>query len=239
MQPLKGKTVLITRSANQTEEFINQLEDLGAKTISLPLIENKAINQTELRTVFNSKKYTWLIFTSTNAVKFFFESIDVKNVTSKIAVVGGKTKRAIEQLGLQVDFTPLKFTGKQLANELPISVNDSIFIPRSDLAKNDIVETLENRSCKVETLSTYKNTSINYSKTELNTIFNQKVDFITFTSGSAVESFIKLGISVGNINSICIGPETAKVAKANNLIVSAIASPHTIEGMIESIKSLK
>ena len=74
MLPLKNKTVLITRSADQSEDFINKLQDLGANTIALPLIETTATNQHELTTLFNTKKYDWLIFTSTNAVKFFFHN---------------------------------------------------------------------------------------------------------------------------------------------------------------------
>jgi uroporphyrinogen-III synthase len=238
MQPLNQKTVFITRSADQTADFIIQLQNLGAQTISLPLIKNTLINEQELKRTFNSKKYDWLIYTSTNAVKFFFECIDLNNINSKIAVVGEKTKKAIENMGLRVDFTPTQFTAKMLAKELPITENDSILIPRSDLAKNDIVEILESRDCNVKTLSIYKNSSIHYTKTELNNIFNQKIDYITFTSGSTVKSFIELGFRPINEKIICIGPETAKIAKENNLVVSAIANPHTTEGMIEAIKSL-
>ncbi len=238
MLPLKGKTVLITRSANQTKDFISQLEDLGAKTISFPLIKNTPINQEELKTRFSSNDYDWLIFTSTNAAKFFFESVGSKKVNAKIAVVGEKTKRAIEKTGLKVDFIPSQFTAKHLANELPISTEESILIPRSDLAKNDIIEILENRNCTIEALSIYKNSSINYSKTDLNNLFNQNIDFITFTSGSTVSSFTQLGIELKNEKTVCIGPETAKVAEENSLTVSAIANPHIIGGMIEALISL-
>lgn len=238
MLPLNKKTVLITRSANQTEDFINQLHDLGADTISLPLIENTPINKDGLRTIFSSKNFDWLIFTSTNAVKFFFECIEPKNVKNKIAVVGEKTKRGVEKYGMKVDFTPTQFTAKQLAKELPIEKNYSILIPRSNLAKNDIVEILKNRSCSVEALTIYINNSIKYSKNELSNIFNQKIDYITFTSGSSVKYFAELGIELNNEKVVCIGPETAKVAKKSNFPISAIANPHTTEGMIESIKSL-
>jgi uroporphyrinogen-III synthase len=238
MQPLNQKTVLITRPADQTADFIIQLQNLGAQTISLPLIKNTLINEQELKRTFNSEKYDWLIFTSTNAVKFFFKCIDLNSINTKIAAVGVKTKKAIEDIGLKVDFTPTQFTAKMLAKELPLSLNDYILIPRSDLAKNDIVEILESRDCNVKTLSIYKNSSIHYSKKERDSIFNQKINYITFTSGSTVKSFVKLGISLNNEKIICIGPETAKIAKENNLVVSAIANPHTTEGMIEAIKSL-
>ncbi len=238
MQPLKGKTILVTRSAFQAEYFTNQLQDLGAKTIVFPLIKTTAINQSELVKQFNAITYNWIVFTSTNAVKFFFENIESKNVTSKIAVVGEKTKRVLEKFGVEVDFMPTQFTARQLANELPISKNDSILIPRSDLAKNDIVEILESKSCKVETVSIYENCSIEYSDNELNSVFKQQIDFIAFTSGSTVNSFMKLGVGLRLEKIVCIGPETAKVAKVNSLIVAAIANPHTIEGMVKELIQL-
>ncbi len=235
MQPLKGKTVLITRSADQTEDFINQLEDLGAKTISFPLIKNSAINQLQLKSCFNSEKFDWLIFTSTNAVRFFFESITPNSVSTKIAVVGEKTKKSVEQYGLKVDFIPSQYTAKQLSKELPINKNESILIPRSNLAKNDIIQILESRNCKVETLSIYENNTIQYSASELSNIFDQQIDYITFTSGSTVKSFARLGIELNNEMVVCIGPETAKIAKENKLANTAIANPHTTEGMANAL----
>ena len=235
MLPLKNKTVLITRSANQVAEFINQLEALGANTITLPLIENITINQNELIKKVNQNNYDWIIFTSTNAVKFFFESISAKTITSKIAVVGAKTGQLIKELDLKVNFTPSEFTAKHLANEIPVSENDTILIPRSSLAKNDIIDILEKRNCVIEAISIYENNSINYSTEEIKKVFNQKIDYITFTSGSTVQSFIKQGIRLKTEKVICIGPETAKIAKQNNINVAAIANPHTIEGMIKVI----
>ncbi|MGB0882382.1 MAG: uroporphyrinogen-III synthase [Vicingaceae bacterium] len=235
-QPLKNKTVLVTRSKEQAEEFIHQLKSLGAKTISLPLINTKAINQTELIQNIQTHHFDWIIFTSPNAVNYFFETVNPLNVTSKIAVVGSKTKAFVESKKLKVDFIPTKFIAKQLAEELPLSGNETIFIPRSSLAKDDAIAILENRNCSVKTLSIYENYQVSYTKEEVENIIYQNVDFITFTSGSTVLSFLKLGIPVKNEKVICIGPETEKVATQNNIKVTATANPHTIEGMINSIK---
>lgn len=235
MQPLKNKTVLVTRSKEQAFSFIAILKSLGAKTIALPLIKNSAINQKELKTVFNSENYNWIIFTSPNAVNFFFKVINPKTIKCKIAVVGSKTEELLKKSGLTSNFIPSEFTAKKMAQELPVLENDKIFIPRSDLAKNNGVIILENRNCIVKTLSIYKNTAVKYSELELNKIFTSKIDFITFTSGSTVKSFIQLGIGLNNEKNICIGPETALIAEKHNLKVAAIANPHTIEGMIRSL----
>ena len=236
MLPLKNKTVLVTRSENQASEFILKLEALGATTVTLPLITTSAINKTELLQKVSTNNFNWIVFTSPNAVKFFFESIAPKNITSKIAAVGSKTKEELEATGLTIDFIPTQFTAKQLAIEIPTEKGESLFIPRSNLAKNDAVAILEKRKCKIETLAIYENTSVNHSKEELITISNQLIDFITFTSGSTIKAFTQLGIEITNEKVICIGPETEKVAIQNNIIVTATANPHTIDGMIEAIK---
>lgn len=234
MLPLKDKTILITRSANQAAGFINQLDTLGANTLTLPLIENTAINQKELIVKLNHN-YDWIIFTSTNAVLFFFKEIKPEEINSKIAVVGTKTGKALEKLGIKIDFTPSQFTAKFLAEEIPISANDTVLIPRSNLAKDDIIEILEKRSCVVEPISIYQNSSVRYSRTELDKVFDQKIDFITFTSGSTAKAFAELNVKYGNSKIICIGPETAIVVKKYNMTIAAIAKPHTIDGMISSM----
>lgn len=235
-QPLKNKTIVVTRSENQAEEFILQLKNLGGKTIALPLISTSPINQSELLRNLSDHHFDWVIFTSPNAVKFFFESIAPDKFNSKIAVVGSKTQEVIKDLGLIIDFIPTKFIAKQLAEELPLEGQEHIFIPRSTLAKNDAVEILEHRACTVTTLAIYENCSVNHTKDHLKAIFDQKIDFITFTSGSTIDSFIALGIELNKEQVICIGPETAKVASQHNISVTAIASPHNIIGMIEAIK---
>ncbi len=234
-QPLKHKTILITRSANQVADFIQQLQDLGAITITLPLIENNPINQPELATKVTQTNYDWIIFTSTNAVRFFFETVSPQDISARIAAVGSKTAQLIKDQGLTIDFTPSEFTAKHLANEIPVETNQQILIPRSNLAKNDVVSILTTRNCIVDPISIYENTSIKYAPAELTAIFEQSIDYITFTSGSTVASFLDLGIELDTEKIICIGPETAKIAEQGGLSVTAIATPHTIEGMVKTM----
>lgn len=235
-QPLNNKKVLVTRPLEQAREFITQLHNVGAQPVLLPLIQIAPSNQKELPELYNSSNFNWIIFTSVNAVIFFFKLIDPNKISSKIAVVGDKTKKAVENLGLEVNFTPSKFTATTLATELSISKGDSIIIPRSEISKETLVESLIKKGAKVFPISIYKNQPLQYSKEELKGIFNGGIDFITFTSGSTVESFINLPIQLDQEKIICIGPETAKVAQKLNLKVTAIADPHNTEGMIQCMK---
>ena len=45
-----------------------------------------------------------------------------------------------------------------------------------------------------------------------------------------------LGPVKGNPKVVCIGPVTAKEARAHGLTVSAVANPHTIDGVVAALE---
>jgi uroporphyrinogen-III synthase len=64
-----------------------------------------------------------------------------------------------------------------------------------------------------------------------------EVDAVTFTSASTVRGFIgALGTVKGDPKVICIGPVTAREAREHGLRVHAVASPHTIEGLVAAVE---
>jgi uroporphyrinogen-III synthase len=61
------------------------------------------------------------------------------------------------------------------------------------------------------------------------------VDAVTFTSASTVRGLVgMLGAVKGNPRVVCIGPVTAREARAHGLTVHAVANPHTIEGLVDA-----
>jgi uroporphyrinogen-III synthase len=63
------------------------------------------------------------------------------------------------------------------------------------------------------------------------------VDAVTFTSASTVRGFVgALGTLKGNPRVVCIGPVTAREAREHGLRVHAVASPHTIEGLVAAVE---
>jgi uroporphyrinogen-III synthase len=62
------------------------------------------------------------------------------------------------------------------------------------------------------------------------------VDAVTFTSASTVRGFVgALGVVRGSPRVVCIGPVTAKEARAHGLVVHAVAKPHTIDGVVQAL----
>jgi uroporphyrinogen-III synthase len=63
------------------------------------------------------------------------------------------------------------------------------------------------------------------------------IDAITFTSASTVRGFIASGGTVErSVRIVCIGPVTAKEARAQGLRVHQVADPHTTDGLVAALE---
>ncbi|MDB3887373.1 uroporphyrinogen-III synthase [bacterium] len=241
-QTLKNIKVLIPRPIEQTEEFSEKLTALGATPIVFPLIKVKPINQDELVTTFSGDTFDWIIFTSKIAVQFFFKIINPTKVKCKIACVGTSTQKAIEDLGLKVNFVPSAATAKKLVKEIPLNKGEKVFIPRSKIAGTMVKDTLEKRGILITELSTYSNSEIEYSKEDVENIFKENINVISFTSASTVNNFASLlrkhKIKLTSQHLVSIGPSTTAAAKKMYLEITKTAETHNIEGTITAIESL-
>lgn len=228
--------------------MVKELENLGFEVISMPMISIKVNDDTELlQKAFDQlHSYDWLVFTSRNAVRYFFQLADELGIKLfyfsdlKIATVGEKTKLELEQLGYRTNFVPIEYTAEVLAENMDDLQGKNILIPRSSIASNHYVEEMTRRGAKVTTIDLYHTLEVEYSKSEMQLQLSDPPDFLTFTSPSAVKSFARqinhYHIQLGDSKVICIGPSTAKSADSLGLKVDYVAQPHTVEGMIEILK---
>ena len=72
-KPLFGRRIIVTRARTQASDFAECLESYGAEVIQFPTIETQPIpNNAALDKAINQlSAYTWVIFTSVNAVEYF------------------------------------------------------------------------------------------------------------------------------------------------------------------------
>jgi len=240
----------LTRPLDGIEEFQRKLEFQGAEVVAKPLIQLclKA-DQAEINEALKKlETYEWLVLNSPAAVKFFFQRVQEQGLKMyfypnlKIATVGEKTKMKLEQLGYRTNFVPIQFTAEVLAANLPEVEGKNILIPASNLSKQDYVLAFEERGAKAHQIVLYENLRRELNEEEKAEILNEGIDYLTFTSGSAVKVFEDY---FGNPEKqfskakvVCIGPSSAKVAEKLNWTVDAIAEPHTVEGMIDSMKKI-
>lgn len=247
---LKDKRVLVSRPEPGLSEFKKKLEWEGAKVISLPLIGLRLkADLSDLYQAFSEfEKFDWVVFNSSAAVRFFFEAAEKFGLRFlfypeiKFATVGEKTKATLEQIGYRTNFVPIKYTAEVLAENMPEVEGKNILIPASELTEGTYLKAFEKRGALAKVVHTYENYRIDYTADELAERKIERADYLTFTSGSTVNAFNELYPNPELFDQakwVYIGPSTAKTAKELKLKIDAIADPHTLEGMINSMKKLE
>jgi uroporphyrinogen-III synthase len=107
MLALQGVGVLVTRPEQQAMPLCRLLEIQGATTIRLPAIDIRAIGNrrdTAAR-LGDLSGFDFIIFTSSNAVRFGASLLDQKRDLT-LAAIGPATARALNQAGYRVALQP-------------------------------------------------------------------------------------------------------------------------------------
>lgn len=110
-RPLYGRRLLIDSGDEHCRDLSPQLESAGADLIQLPITKSIPIGTPELlhQTFTDSKKYPWIVFSSSQAAKFFFDLFfeafgDIRLLgTAKLAAADTATLEVISGRQLAVD----------------------------------------------------------------------------------------------------------------------------------------
>ena len=213
-KPLFGKKVVVTREASEGYKFGSQIERLGGKAISLPMID--LIDDMIDFDYKELKNYQGIMFNSPNGVRFFFEHIDdIRSIAHlKIGAIGSKTSQELKKYKITPDVMPSEYLSENLAFEMTkvTSEGDKIFIMTSDVSPIDEVSFSKKYKREFKKYIGYKNIPCNTTKENIiDTI--KGATHITFFSGSSAENFFKtLGDDslLEGIKVISIGPSTTR-----------------------------
>jgi uroporphyrinogen-III synthase len=249
---ISGKTIVITRDINQAKSFAEQLKNLGATILFFPTIRITPPDDPGniRKTLANLSVFEWIIFTSSNSVRYFFKFINEKQSSLqkiKIACVGNKTTEALEGFHITPTIIPNIYTSHELLDAiLKYDVKGKrILLPVSNLAKNEIQEGLQSNGALVERIVIYKNIPITNAKKELifEKIDNHRIDCITFFSPSAINTFTDLmgekGINLINSKKIpiaVIGSTTSLAAQEKDLVPTIQPSQSNEQSFVEELE---
>src|SRR5688572_27725258 len=112
---LNGKRIVVTRSLEQGEVLAGRLVEVGAVPLYFPVIQLLPLWSEPLTAALSSMMhYNWLIFTSANAVRFFFSQAANRQLPP-VAAVGPATAAALRPYQVKATFVPAVFSGEQLA----------------------------------------------------------------------------------------------------------------------------
>lgn len=251
-QPLAGKTILVTRSAGQSSQFSDRLQQEGAKVIEMPALEIGPPTSWEAldNAIAHITDFDWLILTSTNGVDYFFERLfaagkDTRALAGvKIAVVGEKTAASLKKRGLQPDFIPPDFVADSLVDHFPSQLKgQKILFPRVETGGREVlVKELSSNGAEVVEVAAYESRCPAMASPEaLDALQNGTVDVITFASSKTVQYFCQLVrayLPSDWLDGVCIasiGPQTSKTCLQLLGRVDVEAQEYTLEGLFQSL----
>jgi len=240
-RPLFGKRIVVTRAREQASELRLQLEALGAEVLELPAIRVEPVDFV----LPALGGYSWLVFTSANGVRAFFErGLDAAGLDARalgglrLAAIGPGTAAALEARGLRPDLVPDRFVAESLLEGFPAPATpgERVLLARAEQARDVLPEGLGERGYVVDVLPVYRTVPAEPDPSVVEQIRAGKVDALTFTSSSTVTNFVD---AIGELTGpqplvVSIGPVTSATARERGLRVDAEADPHTIEGLVEA-----
>jgi len=217
--PLFDKRVCVTGTKAFIQKNSKKYKDDGAIVFSAPIIDTK-IDEKAFEKIPDFSKIEWLIFTSSNGVRFFFDylsksKIDFRKLSSiKFATVGNGTADCLAEYGFNADFIPSKeFNVENLAKEFveKISPSKKVVILRAEEGSKEINKIFtENKIDFVDIpiYSTLKNDFV----LEVLENYVSSFDIITFSSSSGVKAFFEIPNVLSNLKKdvkfVCLGKKT-------------------------------
>jgi uroporphyrinogen III methyltransferase / synthase len=254
---LTGKTVLVTRAAEQSSKFTTLLQQQGATVLEMPALEITAPSswQDLDHAITNLSSFSWLILTSANGVNYFFERLQTLSKDSralagiKIAVVGKKTAQVLQKYNLQPDLIPPNFLADSLVENFPENLaQKKILFPRVETGGREVlVQELTIQGAEVVEVAAYQSQCPKVIDTEIWQALQQKqIDIITFASSKTVSNFVQLiktkierkseiELLLKNVAIASIGPQTSQTCYELLGRVDIEATEYTLEGLTAAI----
>lgn len=248
-KPLQGRRLVVTRSQGQASELSAKLEKLGAEVIGLPLISiSRNIDKEIMDDVFGEiASYDWLVFSSPNGVRFFFEAFfekfeDIRSLGFiRIAAVGKSTAKEIKKFYVTTDLIPDEANAESLADALVETGSmDSakVLLVAGNLGRDILMETLHEAQAIVDRFEVYKTEPTDLSEHPAAKMFREQgADGILFTSSSGVKSFVSQAKSL-QISDGALKPKTLSIGKITSATMKEIGMPVDLQAKDASLDSL-
>ena len=261
---ISGKTIAITRSKEDSQEFIELASREQAIPMPIPTIElvskGDKIVDDFLHDVSEFQP-DYSVFMSSKAVKLLFDvaktsgkyqQLQLAIANTMVMAVGPKTKQALENEGIKVSFVPTKFSSVGVGEQFTKlnAEGKKVIVPRSGASTEFLAKLLEKIGLIVKENHLYdvQAFSDHTQWNQFKEAFSQnKVDGIVFTSASSVRGFFEIMSDdfdqkellkkLQQTQIVAIGPFTADELKKFNA-EPKIANVHTVPGAFEAMKNI-
>ena len=231
---LEGCRVLVTRE--RPGELATMLAERGATVIHLPLIAvvdaadgGLALSEALSRLA----EFDWLVATSpAGAERVGAAARLVPGV--RLGAVGTGTARVLQhETGRPVDLVPAVQRAEGFAAEFVAAsaTRQRVLVAQADIAASTLADSLCQAGHHVTTVTAYRTV-----QQEPDRDAATGADAVVFASGSAVESWCGAFGTVAPPLVVVIGPTTAATAGRFGLKVSAVATDHSLDGLVTELE---
>ena len=260
---LDGKTIAITRSKDDAEEFIELTQQNNATPIPLPTIELVSKGEKIVEEFLNSiKNYDpdYSIFMSSKAVKLLFDTarqvgkiqqLQLAIANTMVMSVGPKTTNSLANEGIKVNYQPTTYSSVGVGEEFTKihAVGKKVIVPRSGASTPFLKELLNKIGIDVLEIHLYDVCAFRDTSqwNEFRQLFSRNnIDGIIFTSASSVRGFFeimskdldrkRLVDRLSKVSIVAIGPFTADELKKFEL-KNIVSEVHTVAGAFDTMKN--
>jgi len=250
-KPLFTKNIIVTRAKEKISELSDLLYDAGANVIEFPMIKIEKILDAEILEVIlkSFSKFDYVIFTSENGVRIFFEemfalSYDARIFSDKkICAIGRKTKEALLRYGLCADILPERGTSEGLWEKLSVEIQkeNCVLLVQAKNGRKYLSEFLY-KACHLTRIFPYETKAEKTEVKQLRELIKSgQIDAITFTSSSTVTNFLSY-VSVeelieNNVLLFSIGEITTKEIINSGLSVCAESEKPDISSLVLAVRN--
>ena len=216
-----------------TNEFysagFSRLTENGAKVYHFPMIRTSSININ-----VDTERFTCLIFTSKNGVKYFLKN-DKKIASKKIITIGNKTAEELKKYGFKADYICSRNYSNEMSDELKtnnILLDQKSLLVQGNLSDNSLYDELK-KFTSIKKLIVYKTNHNKIKDSKLEDLLNEE-PYVIFTSPSCFEAFNSL-YETRKSKLISIGKTTTLYIESKGFETATTAKMQTYEGVSKAI----
>jgi len=253
-RPLFGRRVLLTRPRHQADDLARRLEQLGAVTFNLPVVDIRApVDWAPVdRGLANLGRYGWLVFTSANGVHALIRRLrqtgrDLRALGSvRLAAIGPATADALRSYHLEPDIIPAEYRSEALAAALrERACGQRVLLARADRGRDVLREELA-AVAEVDQVAVYSQVDVVGPDPHLlDCLRRGEIDYVTLTSSNIARAFVRAldapcraRIETGKVQLVSISPVTSAAVRELGLPVAADAAEYTAAGVAEALIAL-
>ena len=251
-RPLDGRTIVVTRAAEQAGAFTALLEAAGARVLEAPtiVVEPPATWEPLDAALADVGRFAWVIFTSVNGVSMVDRRLRALGrswselTRARAAAIGPATASALAAHDVRAEIVPGEYRAEALAEQLRgrVQPGDRILLPRAAETRDVLVVELRRLGAEVTEIAAYRTRPPAEVSSALRTALARgEVDALTFTSSSTARNFARLftgeehrtwfrGVTVASI-----GPITAATAAEHGFTTDVMPPEYTIPALARAI----